>query len=206
MLSKIIKDGTELPRNQKIIKAVDYSALADANAIIEQARERARQIIADAETTFAEEKERGYRKGLEQGVQESAQQMLRVSEQTVRYLSSVEQQMTELLLNSVRKVVGEFDDKDLATRLARQALSAMRGEQKVTLRLNADDITTVEKTIRAEFPDIEFLELVADERLSPDQCVLESELGVIDASIETQLEALRRVINARFSRVANDSV
>ena len=42
-----------------------------------------------------------------------------------------------------------------------------------------------------------FLNVIMDPRLSPGSCILESELGVLDASLETQLKALSRAFNAK---------
>jgi type III secretion protein L len=52
-----------------------------------------------------------------------------------------------------------------------------------------------------ETPGIEFLEIVSDAHLEPGSCLLETDLGVVDASVAVQIAAveksLGRVINER---------
>ena len=42
-----------------------------------------------------------------------------------------------------------------------------------------------------DYPGVGYLDIVPDSRLKPDSCILESEIGLVEASIEGQLAALR---------------
>ena len=44
-----------------------------------------------------------------------------------------------------------------------------------------------------------FLDVVSDARLERGACLLESELGVVDASLETQLKALENALRAKIA-------
>jgi type III secretion protein L len=44
------------------------------------------------------------------------------------------------------------------------------------------------------FPKIQFLDVQADSRLSANGCVLETEIGVVDATLETQLKAIEKAL------------
>jgi type III secretion protein L len=50
--------------------------------------------------------------------------------------------------------------------------------------------------ILSSYPNIDGIEILADERLSQNQLILESPIGIVDASIDTQLAA----ISDAFSR------
>ena len=54
--------------------------------------------------------------------------------------------------------------------------------------------------IMADYSGISFVEVQADTRLRRGGCILESELGVVDASLDVQLEALSRALRSAFSR------
>ena len=47
---------------------------------------------------------------------------------------------------------------------------------------------------------IRLLDVVADSRLKKGDCLLESEMGVVDAGLDTQMGALRRVMEKRMAR------
>ena len=44
----------------------------------------------------------------------------------------------------------------------------------------------------AAYPGVGYLDVVADPRLAADACILESEIGIVEASIQGQLAALRK--------------
>jgi type III secretion protein L len=43
------------------------------------------------------------------------------------------------------------------------------------------------------------VEVVADGRLEKNSCLIETEIGVVDASLDVQLEAIRKVLEKAFS-------
>ena len=45
----------------------------------------------------------------------------------------------------------------------------------------------------------DFLDVVPDARLERGSCLLESELGVVDASLETQLKALENALRSKIA-------
>jgi type III secretion protein L len=47
---------------------------------------------------------------------------------------------------------------------------------------------------------ITFVDVVADQSVAPDRCVVESEFGSVDAGIEAQLAVLDRAIRAQLAR------
>ncbi|MDR1891243.1 MAG: hypothetical protein LBQ23_03675 [Puniceicoccales bacterium] len=49
-------------------------------------------------------------------------------------------------------------------------------------------------------PVLEFLDIFADTHLQPGSCILETELGVIDASIPVQLAAIENALSKAKSR------
>ena len=45
---------------------------------------------------------------------------------------------------------------------------------------------------------VSFLDVSADPRMKPGDCILESELGVVDAGLETQLRALENALAGKI--------
>ncbi|WP_404831101.1 FliH/SctL family protein [Endozoicomonas euniceicola] len=56
--------------------------------------------------------------------------------------------------------------------------------------------------ILAEYKGVGFIDLVADQRLSTGDCIMESEIGVVDASVDLQIAALQK----RFEKIHNSAV
>ena len=83
----------------------------------------------------------------------------------------------------------------------RTALNTVRGQQKVTVRVAPADEALVSEALAAMTAGSSgsaFLTIAADARLPRDSCILESELGVVDASLETQLKALEHAFHSKI--------
>ena len=84
----------------------------------------------------------------------------------------------------------------------RNALNNVRGQQKVTVRVAPGDEPAVSKALAmmtaSPSGSASFLTILADARLQRDSCILESELGVVDASLETQLKALEHAFKSKI--------
>ena len=60
-----------------------------------------------------------------------------------------------------------------------------------------DEVNRWLSDVIKEFPDVEFVDVMKDAAATPGTCVLESEFGAIDASLDVQLAAVRRgLLNA----------
>lgn len=188
---------------QRVIKARDYLVYAEADAIIAAAHQQAAAHLAEAERAYEAEKQRGYRDGRDEGKLETAEQIMDVLSGTVEFYAGIEQRTGQIVMQMVRKVLGEFDDETLTFKVVRNALAAVRNQRQVTLRVAPDQTEAVKAridTLLSGFPGIHFADVVADRRLGAGDCILETEIGIVDASIEIQLEALERSLAKRLGQ------
>jgi type III secretion protein L len=185
----------------RVLKAADYALLLQADQLLAEARREAQAVRDSAGAELEAERRRGYAEGTEQARGEAAELMLEAVGRSVDYLGQVEEEVIGLVLSSVRKLLGQLDDLERIRLLARQALKMARTQKRVILRVPPEQ----EEGVRARASDIlsgyggiSVLEVVADAGLGDGGCVLESDLGVVDASVDTQLAALERAMRARF--------
>ena len=116
---------------------------------------------------------------------------------SVEFIESIENTVVSVVNQSIRKIIGELDDETRIKRIVGTALNTVRGQQRVTVRVNPAEEPTVSKAL-ASMTSGSYLTVVADPRLGPDSCILESELGVVDASLETQLKALEHAFTSKI--------
>jgi type III secretion protein L len=189
-----IKPGELGLKPGRIVKADDFATSQDARAIIEQARADAAQIVADAKEAFERERQRGFDQGVEAAKHEMAEQMITAVGNTVDYLGKVEHDMVELVGRAIERVLGEIDDRELIVKVVKNALAAVRNEKQLTLRVAPGQVAAVRERldeILRQYPIIADVQIAGDGRLSNTGCILESEIGVIDASLDGQLAALK---------------
>jgi len=194
----------------KVLRAADHAALVQAQALLEGARAQADAIMAGAQAAFEAERQRGYAEGKEQALLDQAEKMIETVSRTVDYFAGVENEMVELVMQAVRKVVDGFDDREKVVVVVRNALAVVRNQKQMTLRLHPDEVEVVRERINdilAAYPGVGYLDLVADLRLSRGACILESEIGMVEASLQGQLDALRgafqRTLGSRVGPAAS---
>jgi len=178
----------------KVVRAADHAALVRAQALLDDAHAQADAIIAGAKAAFDAERQRGYADGKEQALLDQAEKMIETVSRTVDYFAGVENEMVDLVMQAVRKVVDGFDDREKVVVVVRNALAVVRNQKQMTLRLHPDEVEPVRERINeilAAYPGVGYLDLVPDLRLSRGACILESEIGMVEASLEGQLEAVR---------------
>ena len=147
-----------------VLHAADYARLVEANDVLAAARERAAAMAAEAEKAYEERRQVGYEDGLMEGRMEQAEKMMETAMQAVEYIEGVEAKLVGVVTSAVRKIIGELDDRECTVRVVRNALNAVRSQQRVLIRMK------------------------------PGDCILECELGVVDASLETQLKAIEHAL------------
>lgn len=191
---------------EPVLKADDYSATVQAADVLADAEARRAAMLAEAEAVYERQKQQGREDGLAEAQAEIAEQILTIVTRSVDYLATAEGEVARTVLLCVRKILGDFPEEDLVIREARSALASVRAEPRVTLRVRAE----VEESLRARVgeilagnPDVAFIEIRGDDQMSHGCCRLETEAGVVDASLETQLAALEKVILSRVSNAAD---
>ncbi len=194
---RLAKSQLEFAENRAILPAREYAALVEAEGLIEAAREEAERIRREAEEEYVRRKAEGYDTGLEMGKAEIAERMVEYMGRSAAYFSKVEGVLIDVVMRAARRVIGEFDQKEVVERVVKRALEATRNEGHVTVRVApalADDLKSRIGNILGEFPRVEFLEVVADSRVPEGGCILETELGFVDASLETQFKAIEKAL------------
>ena len=170
------------------------SAIAEAGAIREKARSQG----------HGEGHAAGYAEGLKRAapVIDSFTSLVK-SLTTAReeYYSNSENEMVELVINVAEMALGEQMDKNpgLIRHVIKSAVRKLQAREEITIRVNPMDLSEAEKVrpeISKEVEDIEKVSFKGDPLVTRGGCVLETNMGSIDARVETQLEAMRESLLA----------
>ncbi|HYC37707.1 MAG TPA: HrpE/YscL family type III secretion apparatus protein [Usitatibacter sp.] len=196
-MAYILRAGSRIVRpepGRKVVKAADYASLRQADAIIADAETQAKQILASAQQAYEAEKARGYADGRDEAQIEAAERMIETTSRTIDYFSKIEGQMVELVLGAVRKIFEDFEDDQRVIMVVKSALAAVRNQKQMNLRVPPAHVENVRAHVNellAAYPGIGYLDITADARLTGDACILESEIGIVEASVESQIAALK---------------
>lgn len=201
----IVRSDQDIGRPEsagKIIRGEDYWAYRTASEAIAAGRERRDTIIAAGVAAFESEQRRGYQAGLEAARLEQAGNMIEIISQTVDYFAKVEAQLVDLVLEAVRRIANDFDDREKVIKVVANSLAIVRNQRQVTVKVHPSQVPVVRDqlaSLKQAFPVIDNLEIVADGTLAEDACTIESDIGRVEASMAGQIEALRASFEKVFS-------
>lgn len=178
-----------------VLPAEDAAAWFEASQLLDHAREEAAQLLGSARQQLEAERARGYQQGLEEARLELTERMIETASRTVELFASIEQRMVSLVMDAVRRLMADFSDTERVMAVVRSALSVLRNQRQLTLRIAPDHVEHVRaraSELLEQFPGVGILDIVADPRLKQDATILESEIGLVEASIESQLQAIEQ--------------
>ncbi len=195
---KIKQLDTELKPGERIIKANDYANFVKAEQLVKESeREKKKSELASTEALL-----KAVKKGIEQGEEESrrllSEQMLKASSDIVSQLAKVEKDLSIVVINAVRKIIDDFDDDQLALAMVKNGLKLVCKSQRVVVRVNPEKMDVLMQGIVSIDHNIDFLEIMPDVNLAVGDCVLESDIGIVRASVEEQLAHIENSIKKLF--------
>ena len=190
------KKDFALSSESRLVKASDLATVRSAEEIIAAAEADAARIREEAKAAFDEEKKRGYEKGLTDGKMEIAMLKLEQVDSSVAFMEGVERKMADVVIQALKSFVMEVGDREMVLQIVRKTMNAViRTQKHVTLKVAPEQVENVRGRIaelRTVYPTIESFDVIDDPRLKGSACVLETEAGVADASVETQLKAIEK--------------
>ena len=200
----INKGDFVLQSDRRVVKAADVATVRSAAEIVAAAEARAAQIREDAKAAYEEERKKGYDKGIADGKTEIAMQKLDLVDSSVAFMENVEEKMSEIVMKALKSCVAEIGDREMVIQIVRKTMAAViRTQRQVTLKVAPELVETVRARVSeltATFPTIETFDVVEDPRLKGAACLLETEAGVADASVESQLAAIERSLKKHIAK------
>jgi type III secretion protein L len=186
----------------KLVKRESISAMLDAVTILDAAREQARAILRDAEDRRAGIFEEAKFEGEKEGLGRYVEAISALREEAGAYYGQAEAELVKLSSAIARKIVGEelrSSDETIVS-IAREALTSAHRANSIVIRVHAADARALTKhKNNLRLPAACTVEIQSDATMEPGGCVIESELGIVDARLETQLKVIEAALLRRRS-------
>lgn len=183
----------------------------EAEAILESARAEAERITSEAKTAAEAETAKVLAQAREQGYTEGLQKADREAENQRRHLAEKEQQLQEDYLRQLDELEPQFIDtltgiyehifqvelssyREILVYLISSTMRKIEGTRSFLIHVSEEDYpyVTMEKKqfmTNAAAPD-SVVEVIEDITLSKNECMIETESGIFDCGLGTQLSEL----------------
>ena len=198
------KNELEIGSSGRLVKASDVAAVTSADEIIAAAEAEALRLRQEAVAAYEAEKSRGFEEGLQAGLKKIAEDKLDFAYESAAYMESVEEKLADIVIKALKKCVSQVGDKTLVVEIVRKTMKAVvRNQRQITLKVAPDMVDTVKSRlgeILSDYPALERVDVVEDARLKGSAAIIETEAGVADASVDTQLAAIENSIRKHFAK------
>ena len=188
---------------KRIIEREVVGATHEAAEIRRRAEEEAQRIVDEAQEQAYETRQHGF----EEGKQEALAQYTREISQALLRVRKLEEALEPLYVGLIRDCVEKVLNQELHQNPAaivgvvRSALVDARQQREIIVRVNPIDVDALEKNknrLLEILARANSVEVRPDASVTRGGCVVVTELGSIDASLERQLEALAQAIEVEF--------
>jgi type III secretion protein L len=198
------KNELEIVSSGRLVKAEDVAAVRSAGDIIAAAEAEAAKLRETASAAYEAERRRGFEEGLQAGLRKVVEDKLDFAYESASYMESVEGKLADIVIKALKKCVSQTGDRTLVVEIVRKAMKAViRNQRQITLKVAPDMVEAVKSRldeILSDYPALERVDVVEDARLKGPAAIIETEAGVADASVDTQLAAIEKSIRKHFSK------
>ncbi|MCR4781998.1 MAG: hypothetical protein K5851_04540 [Lachnospiraceae bacterium] len=202
--------------SEEELERLEAEAQERADAIINHANEEASTILEnanrEAEATKSNAAQHGKEEGYQAGLFEAQEEVRRAKEEYDAKVNALkaefdndrlnmESELLDVLIEVVNKVFHcQFDGKkDILFSLAKDALSHSDDSKELLVRVGKDSI----KEFQTKLPELQAnaregvsISVTEDPLLSGDQCMIETDGGIIDCSLGVEFDNLIRDIKS----------
>lgn len=182
----------------KIVKREVYDARREAREVVELAQEKARQIVEEGERERARIAEEARQQGIAQGLAQWNEILARSARRAEELSNSWEEAMLRLSVKVAEKIIGHQLklQPETIVDIVREVLRGTRAGRQMTIQVNESEAQQVRSRIDSlkELGVSSEIVIAASPSIPPGGCVVESELGIIDARLETQLKCLESIL------------
>lgn len=188
-------------------------AMEQADLLVQEANQQAQRILDDAKAQAEAERKRiakearaqGYEQGMQEAIRELEQEKGRLQEKEIQLeagyqemIATLEPQMVEVISGIYEHIfqVELSSHKEIVSQLIVSALSRIEGGRDFLVHVSKEDYPYVsmqkKQITSAVTAPGSSVELVEDMTLSANQCLIETDSGIYDCGLGTQLEELRQ--------------
>ncbi|WP_213318915.1 HrpE/YscL family type III secretion apparatus protein [Chlamydiifrater volucris] len=186
--------------NSKVLAPEAFSTVLDAQEMLKTAKSDIEEYRLHAEQEAFALKEASKNAGFKSGLQEWTTKLAELDASIKSFKESIKASLVPLAIASVKKIIGKEleTNKETVVSIISGAIKELSQNNRVVIFVNPSDLEAIEKQ-RAELKKIiEYAEVFIispKPDVEPGGCLIETESGIINASLDVQLQALENAFN-----------
>jgi flagellar biosynthesis/type III secretory pathway protein FliH/transposase-like protein len=190
----------QLSSNTKIIKEKDYAMYCESSDLLQaskdflnESKQRAVILEEQAIESAHAKAEEIIEAAKEQGVREAdnllAEKSIEATKASIEHLASLEASLPELIMSIVRKIIIDYDDQEFVIKNIKTAVKNLSECEEIKIHMSPNIISSVNEQL-VDTTYAGKITLIPDSSLKDKDCLIVTNLGVINACLETQLQKI----------------
>lgn len=179
----------------KVIPAEDFSMLISAQETLEKAQIESEKKLERAKKQCQNLRKKAKEEGRNEGLEEFNHHLLEFEKQIKTIRSETQRQILPIALKAAKKIVNkELEiNPNVIVDIVMGALRPVTQYRHIKIYIHKEDKDLIEKErdqIRQQLDHVETFSIIEREDVEKGGCIIETEAGIINASLENQWRAL----------------
>lgn len=201
----ITSGDIHMAADTKRIDAQQFSKLLDAEACIEIAKQDAERLQQKTQEECQQLKKEAKEAGFAEGLVQFNEHLIAFDVEIKRIKLEAQKAILPLAIKAAKKILARQLDlhPDTVVDIVMQALAPVTQHRRITIYVNKGDKEPLEAQkpkIREIFERLDTLSIQEREDVNPGGCIIETERGILNASIETQWRSLEAAFERYLKR------
>lgn len=184
-------------RDEKVIPKDAYSKLLTAEEIVDKAKEDAQALLENTRKECEALKEQAKSEGFQEGLEKLNEQVLFLNDQLKAIRLNMQQLILPIALKAAKKIVSKELEifPETIVDIVSEVLTPIAESLQVTIYVNKEDKEILDANkpkIKEILQQVETLVVQEKGDIEKGGCVIKTEGGMINATVENQWRALER--------------
>jgi type III secretion protein L len=195
LFSLIYKGDIKKTSKKKVLRAEEFSQLLEIQELLKEAKEDVVRLQEETDVECARLKKEAEEEGLQQGLVKFNTQLIYLDQKVKEMQHEMQKLILPLALKAAKKIVGEqlSLNPETIVEIVLQALKPVRQNHEIKIFVSKEDKEALESSkekLKALFDHLRILTIDEREDLAKGSCIIETESGIINASLDNQWRAL----------------
>lgn len=205
LLSLIYQGEVTLAENTKIIPKDDFSTIIETKALLAKAHEDIEKLQQETKEECIRLKEQAKEKGHKEGLESFNAHILALDAKVKEVKLEMQNMILPLAIQAMKKILGsELELKpEKIVDIVQQALKPVSQNYEIKILVSKEDREIIENNkdkIKSHLDHIKVFSIEERDDLESGSCRIETETGIINATLDSQFRALEAALKPYFKR------
>jgi len=200
---KLIKNESLHTGKGKIIPKEEFETLLTAEELLQKIENETQDIVEEAKKESSSIREKAHEEGFQEGLNRFNEQLLLFEDKLKVLKHELQKAVLPLVLQATKKIIGQeltLTPESIVS-IVMQSIKSVLQSKTVKLYVNRQDLEYLEKekeTLKKMFDHLESFQIEERKDVERGGCIIETDKGILNATLENQYRALERALEAHM--------